>query len=650
MKLSVVIVNYNVQYFLEQCLISVFQASKNLQVEVLVVDNNSVDGSTSMVKKKFPQVKLIESKINTGFSKGNNIAIQQAKGEYILLLNPDTLVEEDTFDKVVAFMDSHPQAGGLGVNMVDGKGVFLPESKRSLPTPSVAFYKIFGLSALFPKSKRFGRYHLGYLSKNETHEVEILSGAFMLLRKTVLDEIGLLDEGFFMYGEDVDLSYRIIKAGYKNYYFSDTRIIHYKGESTKKSSVNYVFIFYNAMIIFAKKHFSNKNAFLFSFLIKLAIYFRASIAILNRGIKRLLLPLTDLTILYGGISVIKYGWVMWVKDNPSMYPRAFMLYEIPLFVGIWVLCVKAMGGYRKTNRLVPVFNAALVGTLINLIIYSLLNEELRFSRGILILSALWSFLGLALIRIGLHFIKNGNFNIEKPLQKRVAVVGSEEEIMRVYNIMQKSKMPCQFLAWVSPDPTVFNGKYIGNIKQLSEIIQVHKIDEVIFCSKDISAHKIISSMENSPDHLEFKIAPPESHFIIGSNSINSPGELYLIDINSLNQAHHRRNKRWFDIIFSTLLMVFFPIVPAFYKSPINYFKKLVLVLIGKYSFIGYSTNFQVQQNLPALKPGLFSPSIHFDGVEIDSQVTDQLNIKYVKDYSVFNDVKISLKGVTSKRF
>jgi GT2 family glycosyltransferase len=324
---------------------SVFKAIQNIEAEVWVVDNNSVDGSIAMIKEKFTNVKLIASKDNLGFSRGNNLAIKQSKGEYTLLLNPDTLVEEDTFEKVIRFMDSNPIAGGLGVKMVDGKGNFLPESKRSLPTPSVAFYKIFGLSSLFPKSKRFGKYHCGNLDKNKNHEIEILSGAFMLMRKEALDKVGLLDEDFFMYGEDIDLSYRLIKRGYKNYYFSDTRIIHYKGESTKKSSVNYVFVFYNAMIIFAKKHFSSKNASIFSFLIKIAIYFRASIAILNRVRKILTLPVLDALLLLGGILAFKNIWESKIKG--FSYPNELLFYFIPAITGIILLSVALFGGYKK---------------------------------------------------------------------------------------------------------------------------------------------------------------------------------------------------------------------------------------------------------------------------------------------------------------
>jgi GT2 family glycosyltransferase len=265
MKLSVVIVNYNVMHFLEQCLNSVRKAVKNIESEVFVVDNNSVDGSVKMVREKFPEVNLIVNPDNRGFSKANNQAIKIAKGEYVLLLNPDTVVEDDTFEKIIKFMDAHEDAGGLGVKMVDGKGKFLPESKRGLPTPAVAFYKIFGLSKLFPKSKIFGQYHLTYLNNDEIHEVDVLSGAFMLIRKPLLDKIGGLDESYFMYGEDIDLSYRITKEGYKNYYFPKTRIIHYKGESTKKSSINYVLVFYQAMIIFHRTTLNENIAYGFRY-------------------------------------------------------------------------------------------------------------------------------------------------------------------------------------------------------------------------------------------------------------------------------------------------------------------------------------------------------------------------------------------------
>ena len=342
-------------------------------------------------------------------------------------------MEEDTFEKVVTFMDENPKAGGLGVKMVDGKGNFLPESKRSLPTPSVAFYKISGLSSLFPKSKRFGKYHCGHLDKNETNEIEILSGAFMLMRKSALNRVGLLDEDFFMYGEDIDLSWRLIKGGFKNYYFADTRIIHYKGESTKKSSVNYVFVFYNAMIIFAKKHFSSKNASLFSFLIKLAIYFRAGVAITNRLVKKSILPIFDASLLFFGILGFKSIWEEQIKG--FRYPNEF-LYFIPSITLIIMASVAFCGGYRNKVKLNKVLNGVSFGAISVLIGYGLIDEEYRFSRAIIGFSAIWSALAFVSTRFILHFFKYGDFEIDSNSRKNVGIIGETQEIERVKGILQ----------------------------------------------------------------------------------------------------------------------------------------------------------------------------------------------------------------------
>jgi GT2 family glycosyltransferase len=278
-KLSVIIVSYNVCYFLEQALLAVRNALAQVEAEVFVVDNHSADHSAAMVQRRFPEVKLICNDTNLGFAKANNQAIALAEGQYILLLNPDTVVQEDTFRSCIHFMDNHPEAGGLGVKMLDGKGNFLPESMRGLPTPAVAFYKITGLTALFPRSSVFGRYYLGYLDAGQVQEVDVLAGAFMWLRRESLQRTGLLDESFFMYGEDIDLSYRLQKAGYKNYYLPHTQIIHYKGESTRRGSLNYVYLFYRAMSVFVKKHFSGRQAVFFSLLIQLAIVGRAMLSV-----------------------------------------------------------------------------------------------------------------------------------------------------------------------------------------------------------------------------------------------------------------------------------------------------------------------------------------------------------------------------------
>lgn len=628
---------------MEQCLHSVYQALNNVEAEVWVVDNNSVDGSVEMVRDKFPQAKLVASKDNLGFSKGNNLAIKESVGEYVLLLNPDTLVEEDTFEKVVQFMDEHPDAGGLGVKMVDGKGKFLPESKRSLPTPTVAFYKIFGLSAIFPKSKRFGRYHCGHLSKEENHEIEILSGAFMLMRKEALDKVGLLDEDFFMYGEDIDLSYRLIKGGYKNYYFADTRIIHYKGESTKKSSVNYVFVFYNAMIIFAKKHFSQKNASTFSVLIKLAIYLRAGVAIANRGLQKSILPIMDAVLLFAGIIGFK---ALWENHKGWDYPAEYLLYEIPAIVAIVLSFVAVFGGYRKKIKLGKVLNGAVLGSIVVLITYSLIDEEYRFSRAITIFSTIWGLIALTLNRLIAHFLKYGDFEIDSNSRKNIGIVGSSVELERVKDILEKSDFSPQNFVYISSEENDDQKKYVGTVDQLSEIIQIHKLDEVIFCAKDLSAHKIIDSMESlSTQETEFKIAPPESLFILGSSSINSPGELYLIDLNSLNKKENQRSKRVFDVVSSLAILITSPILVFMVEKPKNMFKNIFKVVKGRTSWVGYSKSFNQSNELPLLKKGVLSPIDRF-GKESPNQPTlEKVNIQYVKDYHIFNDLAILIKGL-----
>ena len=286
MKLSVIIVNYNVKYHLEQCLRSVQKASEGVETEIWVVDNASSDGSIEYLQPIFPDVHFIGNKENVGFSRANNQAIRESKGDYVLLLNPDTIVAEDTLKGCIDFLDSHPKVGATGVRMLNADGSFAPESRRGLPTPFTSFCKMTGLASLFPKSRTFGKYYMKYLNAEEATPIDVISGAFNMLRRKVLDEVGLLDEDFFMYGEDIDLSYRILLAGWQNYYLP-YYILHYKGESTAKSSFRYVHVFYNAMLIFFNKHFRKKYV-LIGYLIRLAVVFRAMMDMLIRLLDRIL--------------------------------------------------------------------------------------------------------------------------------------------------------------------------------------------------------------------------------------------------------------------------------------------------------------------------------------------------------------------------
>ncbi len=634
-KISVIVVNYNVEFFLEQCLNSVKKSLKNVSGEVFVVDNFSIDGSVEMVRQKFPEYNLIDNKVNLGFSKANNQAMRLAKGEYVLLLNPDTVVEEDTFEKIIRFMDEHSDAGGLGVKMVDGKGRFLPESKRGLPTPSVAFYKIFGFSRLFPKSKVFGKYHLGYLSENEIHEIDILSGAFMLMRNEALEKVGLLDEAFFMYGEDIDLSYRITQGGYKNYYYPKTSIIHYKGESTKKSSVNYVLVFYKAMVIFAKKHFTQKNAKLLSFLIYSAIYLRAGAAIIARMIKKIFLPLMDFLFIFSGLFALTNYWKMSNIDFPNY------TYEIalPAYSLLWLANMFHQGIYDKPFKFWNAIKGITYGTVILLVIYALLPKEFQFSRLFIMIGSLWALFYIGLSRIFMHLFLGKRFSLTPSKNKSFAIVGKNAEIKRVEKLLNQSVQNIGKVHAVSSSSEKMSNQ-VGTIEQLDQVVFINKIDEVIFCAKDCTANSIIHWMKVlEGDQLEFKIAQPETYFLIGSNSIDTAGDLYLMEVNKIEHPKNKRVKRVFDLLSSFLFLFLSPIAVWKYKNKGQWIRNIANVLLGGKSMVGYQEeNDKKEQLLPKIKYGILSPSDLFPNA--DEKHIEKLNLLYARDYSWVQDLKI----------
>jgi GT2 family glycosyltransferase len=608
---------------------------------VFVVDNNSVDGSVAAIREKFPQVILIENKTNVGFSKANNQAIRMSKGKYVLLLNPDTVVQENTFSKTLAFMDAHPEAGGLGIKMVDGKGNFLPESKRGLPTPEVAFYKIFGLSKLFPRSRRFGRYHVTYLDKNRIHEVDVLSGAFMLLRKETLDKCGLLDEDYFMYGEDIDLSYRIQLAGYKNYYFPETTIIHYKGESTKKSSVNYVFVFYRAMAIFARKHFSSGRAQTFSLLINFAIYLRAGMSIAWRLMKQLFVPLLDFAVIFAGLFTVKEFYEKQVKftGGEGAYTPHLVKWALLAYSLIWVISLFFSGGYDKPVRAKRIVRGVIVGMALILIGYSLLPEQYRFSRAIILLGSISTLASLLLLRLLFHLLRIKGYSLWETQHRHIAIVGSKEEYNRVSELLKETGARASFTGYISIDEKDDNS--LGTIDQITEIIAIHKIQEIIFCSKDLSSQQIISNMlQLVPSDVDFKIAPPESLSIIGSNDINTAGDLYVIDFNSVSKPHNKRNKRVFDILSSLVLLAVSPLVILFQREKLHFLYNLVLVFLGTRTWAGYEAG--ADPRLPHIKKAVLTPHQHFGMAS--EEVKNKINLSYAKDYHVEKDLRIMLQN------
>ena len=645
MDLTVVIVNYNVKHFLEQCLHSVFKSMEGLSGEIIVVDNNSVDGSCQMLKDKFPGIVLIENKENLGFSKANNQGIKISHGRYILLLNPDTIVQEDTFLKCFHFMESHADAGCLGVKMIDGKGNFLPESKRSMPTPMVSFFKIFGLSALFPKSRLFGRYHLGYLDKDQTNKIEVLPGAFMFLRKSVLEKTGILDESFFMYGEDIDLSYRIKLAGYENYYFPETTIIHYKGESTKKGSINYVMVFYRAMIIFARKHFTPNNARLFSLLINIAIYLRASLSILRRLFLGIITPVTDALLIYSGFYIVQTMWAVYKFDKADYYPKEYLLYVVPVYILIWLSCVYVTGGYEKRVHVIDLLKGIATGTLGILLIYALLPESMRYSRALLVFGSVWAAVTFFISRLTLGVILNTVQILFKKQKKRIAVAGSPEEAERVMSILTQVNISPVLTGLVNWHNRWNSEKYIGDISQLDEIVPVNRIDEIVFCAKDIPSQEIIQTMLQLGDiAVEYKIAPPESLSVIGSNSIHTAGEFYVVNINTLSHSFVKRKKRIFDIVVSVILLCGSPVLVFLMKQPLGFYRNILHVLIRYRTWVGLARiDAGTDGYIIGMRPGVLTPIPASKEKSTGDETIKRLNLLYAKDYRIINDVSIIIR-------
>jgi GT2 family glycosyltransferase len=642
-KLSVVIVNYNVKYFLEQALRSVEKAIVGMDAEVWVVDNNSVDGSVNMVQEKFPWVKVLANKENVGFSRANNQAIRESNSEYVLLLNPDTVLQEDSLSKCVNYMDLHSQVGALGVRMIDGKGKFLPESKRGLPSPAVALYKMTGLSAIFPKSRVFGRYHLKYLSEHETHEVDVLSGAFMMMRGSALDKVGLLDEDYFMYGEDVDLSYRITLGGYKNVYFADTTIIHYKGESTKRKSANYVKVFYNAMVLFAKKHYSSSMAGWFAFFIQLAIYCRAGIAFFARLAEQIWLPFFDFALIVAGyVGIAKY-WELYHKFVRGYYPTEFYTIHIPFYALVVIFMVWISGGYDKITVTRRLFRGGVVGAMVLFAMYAFLPSNLHFSRAILALGSAWA-LGVFFMTRGLaQALKLGGVQFDHGGRRKVVLVGGVGECERIERLLKLGRVNHEVLGWVSVEGETAAG-FMGGLDQLSEVMAIYQPDLVIFSGKDVASTEIMNHMidfQSLP--VQVKIAPERGETIIGSDSKNQPGELFTLEVHyHLAQQHHRRNKRVFDLILCGWVMLCFWVL-IFKDRGRNLLKHWLWVLIGRETWVGYRTE-SMKVKLPKIKPCVLDVSSPY----ADTGFATDAALAYARDYQVSKDAWVFWRNLLGK--
>ncbi|MEO1803162.1 MAG: glycosyltransferase [Bacteroidota bacterium] len=645
MDLSIIIVNYNVKHFLAQCLRSVQRAIVDIQAEIIVVDNNSQDGSQQMVREKFDDVILIDNQDNPGFSKANNQGIDIAKGRYLLLLNPDTVVAEDTFTRCIDFMDQHLDAGALGIKMIDGYGKFLPESKRALPTPWVSFYKIFGLSALFPKSKRFGKYHLTFLDKEENHEIEILSGAFMWMRTSLIREIGGLDETFFMYGEDIDMSYRVILAGMKNYYLSDARIIHYKGESTKTGSLNYVKVFYQAMIIFAKKHFGGTRKRLFIAAIRLAVYFRALLAVLYRVTTRYGFALLEGLMVYAGMYGIKAYWEHYIRFiEGGTYPPEFSQLYMPAYTLLFIALLWTLGAYKRPFRLRPLVLGPFLGFITIATITYMVGPIQNFSRAIVGLSAVFTMIMALATRGLINQRQKGNFFFTEQSHRRILLVGDLKEIQSVLSWLSVSyPHPLQVVGVISTTNNPQDGldlNLLGRPEEIRQIVRLYQIEEVVYCNAQLPTNQIFDMLEALQGlNVDAKIVPPDTEMLVGPQQILQPFQLATANYR-LAQPEQRRHKRWVDVLGAMLLLLTFPILSLAYRQPSRALRGLWQVLRGKKHLVGYS---QSAPNLPRLKAGLLNLG-HRLGKAYDSNISPALDDFYAREYTWTMDVDALFNG------
>jgi len=634
---SVIIVNYNVKFFLEQCLFSVREALCKEPGEVIVFDNASSDGSREYLESRFPDVRFIWSGVNLGFAKANNQAVKEAKGDIILFLNPDTLIGEDGLEKTAAFLRERTEAGALGVRMVDGSGRFLKESKRAYPGVMTSFYKLCGLSSLFPRSKRFSRYHLGHLDPLQTHEVDVLAGAFMMVKKEVLAKTGGFDEQFFMYGEDIDLSYRIKQAGFKNYYMADTTIIHFKGESTKRGSLNYVRIFYHAMIIFVEKHYSGLQAVVFRFFLHVSIWIRAFIAMTTGYMIRNGIGILDGISIFGGYFVSGKFWQLLVRPDVE-YDSWLLTAAFGVATSIHLVMARYAGLHDRRQQQQREWKSVLLSSLIIFFIYALLPERFRFSRGMLITGSLFSYIVIASTR---HWWRRKGI-IEETEKHSIAVVGSSEDLLGIRQLLMpnSSERTEDLMIRIPPEKI----RKVQQSRALFAFMFGIQQSDLILCKGQLSYAEIIKLTEELPNGLRIRYHAPGSASIIGSDSSETTGIAFSQETQfSLGLAESKRLKRLVDRIICLIIVVLLPIFLYLVKNTAIFCRNWIGVWLGRKTWVGY---IEPDPKLPYLLPGVLGT----DGLPKGSKTlrgdrlteTDRL---YAVEYRISRDLRLVARGV-----
>ena len=641
MKLTIIIINYNVKYFLEVCLHSAVRAVAQTDAEIIVVDNHSADGSCRMVKEKFPDVKLIENQENLGFSKANNQAVAIAKGAYILFLNPDTVMPEDFVTKTLAYMDAHPEAGALGPRLIDGKGQFAPDSKKSFPSLSVALFKTTGINKVFSKSAYFNKYYSVHIGEHETAPVDVLSGCCMLVRKSAMDLAGgAFDEDYFMYCEDVDLSYRLEKAGFKNIYFPEVDLIHYKGESTRKMTLSYVRIFNEALVTFVKKHYSKKEARLFILFINFGIVLRAVLGTLKRGLKALHMPLFDALVLLATVWGIKNFWVNEVKGMMPIQPK-YLYATLPVYIFLWISSLYLNSAYDSPYRALKVTRGMLVGTIAILAYYGLLPPEFRYSRAIIIFSGVAGtvvLLGMHEILYRLGILKYIPYD---KLPRKAVIVAATGAYEQTAVILRQVHYAPELSGRIAPIDADRSG--LACLSEMRDLLFTAGINEVIFCINGLTYGQMFEQMQRCGKQYEYKIHLPGSQSFVGSNSRNTSGDLYTIDRSyKLSDFAQVRNKRIFDILSSVVMVALFPFLFFKVKKPLGMLQNAVKIIFGKLSWVGYASG--GPDYLPHIRRGALLPYNFKEGYQPSADVIRQVNIAYAQNYSTTADMNLIIKN------
>lgn len=646
--ITIVIVNYNVKYFIQQCLQSVYQSDYKGPLQVIVVDNASSDGSLEMIEAYYPEVTLIANKDNVGFSKANNQAIHLAQHPHTLILNPDTILQEDTLTLCATLLDNRPDIGAIGVKMVDGTGTYLPESKRGFPTPKSALFKLTGLSKIFSQSAFFNAYYQGHLSKETSHDIDVLTGAFTYMPTSLLHQIGGFDEDYFMYGEDIELSYQVKERGYKVYYYADTQIIHFKGESTKKLSRRYLQSFYGAMAIYAEKRHES-SSYIWSLILKLGIIISGIGGVAKKLGKRVLRPLGDMILLLSSAYLIQRLWAqVYYKDMYYYQDDSFSLLYLGLVL-LAVLCYALFGQYDKQHNIKHLFYSAFFSLLGMLSVYSLLPLELRFSRVVLLAVALLAPFILYLSRRLYNRMMLGTWRFDSLKAKRIAIVGHSHSFDKIVDIVTRFSSGIlvggiSLESEVNTDTQAISQpkgySVLGQYQDLVSIVESRNINELIFCSSDMASQDIFKSMSDIGSRVSFKVANNDNTSILGSDSKERVGEWYTLDIGyRISEPFHRRTKRLVDIGIALLFVLFFPIVFIASPNARLIFKNILAVLMGHKTWVGYSLHDTQLNALPKIKPGVFEISSRPGA---DTKAHHQANLWYARNYGTGAEVAMIL--------